>query len=102
MPACAGVSTKHESKKRRKGGSGDDAALTGGGDLFSGDGLGQTQRDGDRGGGSRGGGRGGSRGGSSRGGGKTGGLSRTELNRVKRGGKGKSSFKSKKKFKRRK
>eukprot|EP00879_Flechtneria_rotunda_P032432 GHRR01035638.1.p1 GENE.GHRR01035638.1~~GHRR01035638.1.p1 ORF type:complete len:353 (+),score=125.53 GHRR01035638.1:1004-2062(+) len=86
--AFTGVSTRHESKQRKKTVSGRDG-------LFSGDGV---SKDSGAGAGAKG-----SNGSSS---GKDsklkGNLSKTQLNRVKRGGKGKSSFKSKKKFMRRK
>jgi hypothetical protein len=84
---AAGVSTSREKKKRKTGAG-----------LFSGDGISKADD-----GGAAGAGKGSSSGGSK--GGKDGkaksSLSKSELNRVKRGGKGKSSFKSKKKFKRR-
>jgi ATP-dependent RNA helicase DDX27 len=96
-PCPAGVSTSHQKKKRKTGGAaaGDAAAgVDGQGGLFSGDGTGK---------GSGSGTAGGSKGRSSSGGSSAKGksLSKTDLNRLKRGGKGKSSFKSKKKFKRR-
>ena len=84
----AGVSTKHEKKKRKTSDSGA---------LFSGDGTGKsgssssTEKPAAAGGSS-----GGDKSAKAKGS-----LSRTELNRVKRGGKGKAAFKSKKKFKRR-
>jgi len=90
----AGVSTSHKKKKRKTGGAAD-------GGLFEGDGTGKTPGDGSgaAGGGAGGKGRGGSSG--SAGGKARSNLSKTDLNKLKRGGKGKSSFKSKKKFKRR-
>lgn len=100
-PGCVpptGVSTSHQKKKRKTSSStaaaGDGDAAEGG--LFSGDGTG-------KGAGGSGGAAGGSKGhGSSSGGSRAkSNLSKTDLNKIKRGGKGKSSFKSKKKFKRR-
>lgn len=84
--AVTGVSTSREKKKRKTGAG-----------LFSGDGISKADDGAAAGPGSKGS--------SSSKGGKDGkaksSLSKSELNKVKRGGKGKSSFKSKKKFKRR-
>lgn len=83
----AGVSTKHESKKRKTNSG-----------LFSGDGMGKSE-----GGAANGASKAhSSSGGSGKGSRSKSNLSKTDLSRLKRGGKGKSSFKSKKKFKRRK
>lgn len=97
---CTGVSTSHQKKKRKtsKGPSAEgEGGDTPGDGLFSGDGTGKGA-----GSGSGGAAGGGSKGRSSSGGSKARtGVSKTDLNKLKRGGKGKSSFKSKKKFKRR-
>ncbi|KIY93154.1 hypothetical protein MNEG_14810 [Monoraphidium neglectum] len=93
--AVTGTSAKKRPKKKAKTG----------GDLFTGDGLNKPGGGGGAAGSGAAGGAGGS--GGARGGKAAGakgagkGLSRTELNRVKRGGKGKAAFKSKKRHKRR-
>lgn len=78
------MSTKHEKKKRK---------TSGGDGLFSGDGTGKPDgsSNADKSAAASGG----------KGGKAKGNLNKSELNRIKRGGKGKSAFKSKKKFKRR-
>jgi len=81
------VSTKHEKKKRKTAGG-----------LFSGDGVGNVKGAAEA---AEGMSRGGKGGGASAGRLKAN-VDKTQLNRMKRGGKGKSSFKSQKKFKRRK
>eukprot|EP00878_Enallax_costatus_P005816 GHUV01006103.1.p1 GENE.GHUV01006103.1~~GHUV01006103.1.p1 ORF type:complete len:892 (+),score=345.95 GHUV01006103.1:153-2828(+) len=86
--AVTGVSTKHEKKKCKTSDSGG---------LFSGDGTGKPGSNSNT---DKPAAAGGSSGGSKSAKAK-GNLSKTELNRVKRGGKGKAAFKSKKKFKRR-
>ncbi|KAF6261994.1 P-loop containing nucleoside triphosphate hydrolase protein [Scenedesmus sp. NREL 46B-D3] len=87
--AVTGVSTTREKKKRKTG--------TG---LFSGDGISKADEGGAAAGAAKGGSSSGGKGGKD--GKARGNLSKSELSRVKRGGKGKSSFKSQKKFKRRK
>lgn len=88
---CAGKTTKHQKKKSKTGKLNRNGAA-----LFSGDGINPASAaDGKEG-----------VAGSSSGGGKaerlrSSQLSKTELNKVKRHGKGKSAFKSKKKYKRR-
>jgi hypothetical protein len=92
-PLPPGTNSKRQKKKPRTGG--------GGGELFAGDGLGKPGSGGEAGPGGGGGGGGGARPGAGGKAGRKGALGKAELNRVRRGGKGKSAFKSKKKHKRR-
>jgi len=94
--AVTGKTTKHSKKKRKTGDGGQED-----GGLFSGDGL--SKPAGPNGansssGGGKGGGTGGHRTGKKE---RASQLSRVDINRLKRGGKGKKAFKSKKKHKRR-
>ena len=92
----AGKTTKHSKKKRKTGDGGQED-----GGLFSGDGLskpaGPIGANSSSGGG-KGGGTGGHRTGKKE---RASQLSKVDINRLKRGGKGKKAFKSKKKHKRR-